>query len=308
MNIIDKLKAKLLSVQPENVAGTDNLAYNVYYEYLMRLLKGRFVIKCPEEWNQDYMLDHLIEDECLLIVGTRDYGVIPLSTGVSGNNIWNRPSQFVTANHIIGEIRGTIGVDGAAVYLNGDKYCNGRAFINLISNYAYKLAAIDCSIDVNLLNSRAAMIFDCADSKQQAEAKAIYEKISRGEPAVFVSLSAATSYKGDGRLNFHTLNVGQTYIVDKLQDAKRTCLNEFLNIIGVKTANTDKKERLITSEVESNNSEISYGISYINNSLEKGCNVARRLYGINLSIRMKDDSEMYSQGMAGEQNDNSGND
>lgn len=306
-NLLSKLKAQLLAIKPSNVQGTDNEAYQMYWEYFYRLIKGRFKVSCPDDWNVDYMLQHLIEDGLLLITDTAA-GIIPLKTGVSGDNIWNRPSSFITANHILGNIKGTIGVDGVCIYTNGDGYMSS-VFLPLISKFAYLMASYDASIDVNLMNSRAAMIFDCATSKQESEAKAVYEKISRGEPAVFFSQDAGV--RNGGRLEFHTINVSQTFIVDKLQDAKRTSLNEMLNMIGIKTSNTDKKERLVTDEVNSNLGEIAFNIAYINESLERGCRRAMALYPAigHFSIKMEDDFAVYSKGIGREDgNDNSGDD
>lgn len=304
---INKLKQQLLSFVPRDVEGTDNATYQFYFDYLYRIIKGRFEIECPEEWNIDYMLEHLIYDNVLLITDTVA-GVIPLKTGVSGDNIWNRPSQFISANHILGNIEGEIGKDGACIFVNGDGYNSGNVFYDLISKYAYQLASFDANIDVNLINTRGAMIFDCANSAQEKQAKAIFDKISRGEPAVFTSLAGTN--KNAGRLEFHTLNVIQTYAVDKFQDAKRTCVNEFLTMVGVRTANTDKRERLITEEVEYSNGEIQFNIAYINESLKKGCDKANELYpNINLKITFKNDSKQVSTGNREEsENDDRSND
>lgn len=49
-----------------------------------------------------------------------------------------------------------------------------------------------------------------------------------------------------------TLTCAQTgaqYLVDKLQEARRIVLNETLSVIGISTANTDKRERVQTMEV-----------------------------------------------------------
>lgn len=293
-DVIQKVKGYLRGVQPTAVNGTGNVAYQTYWDLLYRIVKGRFKITCPDTWDKDYMLEHLILDEVLLITDTVS-GVIPLKTGVSGNNIWNRPNRFITANHILGNIEGIINVDGACIFLNGSAYNNGHSLLSLIERYAYMLAEFDCGIDVNLINTHAAMIFDCADKAQADTAKSIYDKLSRGEPAIFTSQQSTDRNKQ--RLEFHTINVTQTFAVDRLQDGKRTCYNEFLNNIGIKTANTDKRERLVADEVNSNKTEILCNVKYWNESLQVGCDVANSLYpGINLSIQIEYDNELSSPG------------
>ena len=50
-------------------------------------------------------------------------------------------------------------------------------------------------------------------------------------------------------------DVGRSYVVPKMLADFRTVNNEFNTIIGIDNANTQKKERLITDEVNANNQE-----------------------------------------------------
>ena len=52
------------------------------------------------------------------------------------------------------------------------------------------------------------------------------------------------------------LNVKNTYIGNDLLLTKRSIMNEFLTEIGINNANTDKRERLNSDEVNANNSEV----------------------------------------------------
>ena len=52
------------------------------------------------------------------------------------------------------------------------------------------------------------------------------------------------------------LNVKNIYIGNDLLLTKRSIMNEFLTEIGINNANTDKRERLNSDEVNANNSEV----------------------------------------------------
>ena len=55
-------------------------------------------------------------------------------------------------------------------------------------------------------------------------------------------------------------NVKNSFIGIELLEVKRSILNEFMSEIGINNANTQKRERLITGEVDSNKAELSANI------------------------------------------------
>ena len=57
-------------------------------------------------------------------------------------------------------------------------------------------------------------------------------------------------------------DVKSTYIGDTLLQDIRNILNDFDSIVGINNANTEKKERMLTDEVNANNFETN-AISYV---------------------------------------------
>ena len=71
----------------------------------------------------------------------------------------------------------------------------------------------------------------------------------------------------------------------------RKVKEEFLTAIGVPNANTDKRERLITSEVESNNVETRTKIELWKESIERGIKQTKKLFGdMDLSVSFRYDA------------------
>ena len=65
----------------------------------------------------------------------------------------------------------------------------------------------------------------------------------------------------------------------------------FLTDIGTPNANTDKRERLITSEVESNNVETRTKIELWKESIERGIEQTKELFGpMDLSVSYRYDA------------------
>ena len=279
----NRLKELLMGAEPENINGIDNLSALYWRDYLLNLVKGRFDVNVPTYCSRDYILN------CLLLQGkfvVTEIGgcVYALECGIAGINAYNRPTEVIISNPVLGDHRRTIGVDCVLWYLYDDIIY--RTINQMLDKYSYQLAAVDAGIDINLLNTRVAMIFDVPDKSMVSTAKEIYKSIARGDPAVFVS----KSLKADGeRLNFYNLNVVNTFIVDKMQDAKRTIINEFLTAIGINSANTDKRERLTVSEVDSNNQEIDLSTAYIQDNLRTCQSGTDKLFpGSGYAVKLKD--------------------
>ena len=54
--------------------------------------------------------------------------------------------------------------------------------------------------------------------------------------------------------------------------------------VGIPNANTDKRERLITDEVNANNFETKSKCALWLESLKQGCREANEMFGLNLSV------------------------
>ena len=269
--------ADYMSTYPKDV---DPMSSSVAY-YSRTLLRKAMSIyeftNIPEDWDLDYMLTKLLVNGFFTITDT-PIGVRPLECGVSGINVFNHPTTVIIANPILGDLERTIDEDAALIKLSYDY----RGIMDLITKYAYMLAECDCSISVNLMNSKVAFI-GLVETKAQANSmKLMYDKISRGEPAVFV--------KGD-QINSDTIlynHVKENYIAGDIQILKRKIMSEFLTEIGVNNANIDKRERLTDNEVEANDSEIQLNASFWLQNIKEGIDKANKLFNLNIEVKIKD--------------------
>lgn len=285
-------------MNPKKVDGQLNARNLFYRNYLINIIKGIFEIECPDEWDKDYMLDLLILEGKFSVQDT-SAGVLPLRCQPHGYNVFDRPTEITISNPVLGTFCKTIDVDTVIIYLYDNRVY--RSFVPLIDIYSQKLASCDCSIDVSLINSRVATIFDCVDKKQADEAKLLYDKVSRGEPAVFYSNNTGLDDKK--KLNITHMDVKNTFVADVIQDEKREILNEFLTILGINNANTDKKERLITDEVNANNNELYVDMAYVYNNIKQQVEKVKSMFPgtvFNISIPHIDLLEAQAKSSAAE--------
>lgn len=258
-----------------------------YRTELMKLVGGIFKIECPNDWDKDYIRDTLLRFGYIIVSDT-DFGVLPLQGALQGYNYFNNPTDVIINVPLIPGLHKKIGVDCELLYIQripqSRIYYN---FIKIVDIYAQRLASADAAIDVNLMNSRMAYVAE-AETKAQAESiKLAYDKVSNGEPLVVYRKDVALNSTG---LNVFFNNVKQNYIADMVQDSKRTIINEFLTAIGVNNANTDKRERLVTGEVDANNQELVANTTIWKENLKRCCDKINAMFNVGLSVTLQFDA------------------
>ena len=274
--------------KPTDVSALDNVSTGYYFQYLLRLLKGIFDIKAPEYWDTDFILDTLLLDG---VFGIFENNSEPLAMNCHpfGVNMYYKPTSFNIANPVLGTFTKTIGIDGAIIYLEEDPGINAnfRTARPLLTNYAYKLAECDKCISQSLMNSGVAAIFSASSKKAAESYRYMYDEIQQGKPAVFVDEDLGLA-SGNSR-NLQYTPAKDNYICDKVQIEKRCIIEEFLTAIGVNNANTSKRERLNSDEVNSNNDECYIATDVWRRNLRETTEHARKLFpNLEFSITIKD--------------------
>lgn len=252
-NVFNELVQRFFHHNPKSVNDTTNNSFFYYQFQLMTKLKSVLTVSgYPSNWNIDNMWDILLTNGYIPIVKT-DIGTLALEGGFYGQNMYYMPTNVLINNPVLRRIDEKIGEKGELLYINYE-YNNFQGVMSLINRYAVLLANIDCSLNVSLYNSRLAHIFEAETDAQVKSLQKMYDEVSRGNPAVFLKKGMKNIGK-DNDIGYF-LNVKNTYIGNDLLLTKRSIMNEFLTEIGINNANTDKRERLNSDEVNANNSEV----------------------------------------------------
>lgn len=274
--------------KPTDVSGIENVASAYYFQYLLRLTKGIFDITAPDYWDTDFLLDTLLLNGCF---GIFENNSEPLAMNCQpyGVNMYYKPTSFNIANPVLGTFNKIIGVDGELIYLEEDPMAGGqfRTIRPLLTQYAYKLAACDKCIDQSLMNSGVTAIFSASSKKAAESYRAMYDDISQGKPAVFVDEELGLASSNARNLQYTPAK--DNFVCDKVQIEKRCIMEEFLTAIGVNNANTDKRERLNSAEVNSNNDECYVATEVWRRNLKETTAKATALFpGLNFKLTIKD--------------------
>lgn len=266
-----------MTTQPKNVDPAST-SFMYYVRALFRKAMSIYEFKnIPENWDFDYFLSILLSQGFITVTDTA-LGVVPLRCGISGINVYNHPTTVIIANPVLGNLERTIDEDCTLIKIAYDY----RGIMDIVYRYATLLSECDSSISVNLMNSKVAFI-GLVESKAQANSmKAMYDMISKGEPAVFVKGSQINS---DTILYNH---VKENFVAGDIQILKRKIMSEFLTEIGVNNANTDKRERLTDNEVEANDSEIQLNAGYWLENIREGLEKTNKMFNLNLTVDLKD--------------------
>ena len=232
---------------PGTLQKSGNLLAGYFRRYLAQRLFAIFDFKnAPETWDLDYLKYTLICFGYAAVIRTDAFGVIPQDCGIGGYNVFYRPTRAIIANPLFDKTYDLlIGKQCELIRISPD----WRGFADLIGHHADLLALTVSSIISNLFNTKLSYVFS-SETKATAESfKAMFDRISSGDPAVFTDKSL---FREDGSPNWAAFqqDLKSTYIVDKLQEAERTILNAFYSDIGIPNVPFEKSERLTTNESE----------------------------------------------------------
>ena len=169
--------------------------------------------------------------------------------------------------------------------------------LDIVCHYADLLALTTQTYATDLVNSKLAYVFTASDKKGAESFKKLFDNIASGEPAVVYDRSLANS---DGTPTWTTFsqNLAQNYIGDKLLDDYKKLLDMFDTEIGIPNANTQKKERMITDEVNQNNISTQSKVELWLETMKDGCKKVNAMFGVNIDVdlRFKEELETMNNG------------
>ena len=223
----------------------------------------------------------------------KDLGLICLPSSEGGRpNIYNE-SKVVIATSMGSSYQKTVVVDNNLKDIYSDEeylsdQINGVRIKNndlnmpsqtYVSDYARKMYEVELAINLNVEQQKFPY-FIATDTKTELTLKKMFEKISKGEPAIY-------AHKNISLDNMSVFDLKVPYVVDKLNAYKFELEREILTFFGLNN-NYEKKERLLVDEINSNNDYISRNVELMYKCRLEACEFINKTYGLNIKVEKVD--------------------
>lgn len=239
---------------PTTVKAYNNMVFDFWSRALFQRACSTLEIGVPEIWKKHLNLMYWVLF-CRGYVGMGEMVELgkwfnPVT--VSGVNFYYEPVTAILTNPVLKERSGrelVIGKDVEILKLTPD----WQGIFDVIFYYAEKLASMDCAINTAIINTKFSYIVAGKNKAAAETLKKIFDKISRGEPAVFFDgkLANDPTSKDEPWQALFRDNLKNNYIITDLLRDFQTILNDFDCEVGIPTIPYEKKERMVTSEAES---------------------------------------------------------
>ena len=266
---------------PSALHTRDTALFNYYVRYLFQKIISVYEFRnIPDWWAENYFKYVLFGYGHIAVFDTDKYGVIPQECSLSDTHtIFYQPSDVLIANPVLGEKRLKIGKDCELIKLQPDY----AGVMDIVTVYADLMAVALETANINLMNSKASFIF-MAQNKAEAETyKKLYDELAGGKPFAIVS---KTLMNEDGSKNwdFFIQNVGQNYITDRILNDMKTIEDQFNTKIGIPNANTQKRERLISSEVMANDIDTKALVNVLLDTMKNDLEKVNERYRLSIEV------------------------
>ena len=279
---------------PSMVKGRNNYVFSYWQRALYQRACSTLIIDVPDSWVgsvRDFLYWCLFRFGFVAVFQTDDLGTVFNPGNPYGFNFYYQPTNVLIANPALqSSLDLEIGKDCELIKLCPDY----RGIFDIINYYAEKFAILDNAINLSIINNKFSYIL-AGKTKAVVEAlKKMFDKINRGEPAVFLDgkLTNDPANKGDSPFQFieREKSLKESYLTtDQLADLQ-TILNNFDAEIGIPSVPYHKKERMVVAEAQSRSVDaVSRSVVWydtLKNSLK---DVNRMFPELNLDVRLRYD-------------------
>lgn len=214
-------------------------AYNVYFEKLYSLAVTSFnYSNMPMTVDIDMMEKFLCENGCCVFFEDEVLGYLSLQTMINGPlNVYREPEKNTA--YAVNGYRQRLNQGNSVIIWNN---VTRSPTINIISQYAERLANLDRIIEINANSQKTPVVFLC-DETQRLTMKNLMMQWDGNEPFIFGSKNLDIK-------DIQVLKSDAPFNGDKLYNLKYKYWTEALAYLGIDNAEFEKSERVNTGEVK----------------------------------------------------------
>lgn len=204
-----------------------------------------------------------------------DYGLVCYGASPTGNfNSHGEPTQVYIHKHNGGETK----LVSEGVLIRNNDLCIPTEWE--ILDYARKMKEVEISIDLNIMQQRFPYFIE-SNVNNRYTLEQVFKQKEDGTPVIYAN-------KNLGLEDLKVLALETPYVVDKLNEYKYELEREVLTSYGINNT-FEKKERLLTDEINSNNDFIDRNVDIMFDSRKEGANEVNKMFKTNMQPIKKND-------------------
>lgn len=259
----------------------NTLTINDYYDRLKLIALSLFEWEgLPDSCNARFLEESLYTYGRALFIEDKTLGFLNMRCTPSGKlNNYDEPVSYRAYSTVYNE---DFMRDDCVLIRNN--YLERPTDITIML-FANRLTEAERTIDNNIKAQKTPFLLRC-DDKDRLSLKKLYEQYDGHEPVIYGGKSIDPE-------SVKVLKTDAPFVADKIQEYKRQIWNEALTFLGINNANSDKRERLITDEVNANNEVISINAQSMLLTRQWACEQINKKYNLNVSVRMRTYDEMF---------------
>jgi hypothetical protein len=276
----------------------NNRTYWQYVERLTELAISRFIWHgLPDTVDERYMELHLFRDGQMVWFEDEAIGELCLNLISSGRfDVYGYP-VIRRAYSFYNNYQKMLKPDNSVVIYNNLLRTNSLLDVKM---FALRLYNMDRIIDVNVNAQKTPVLIVC-DEKERLTMKNVYMQYDGNQPVIF----------GDNNLNAKGMTVLKTdapFVADKIYQLKCDIWNEALTYLGITNVTVNKKERLITDEVERNQGGVVANRYPYLNARNEGGKKVQKMFGHECYCEFREDWSDFHLSLGKSSSDSEGGD
>lgn len=269
---------------------TNNATYIQYFNRLVELSVSMFEWQgLPETVDPRYLELHLFQNGSMVYFRDEVMGDLCLDCIANGQfDVYGNPISR-RAYSTYNQYQKTLNESDSVIIWNN--YLRQPSVLD-VKMFAKRLYNLDRIIDVNA-NAQKTPVLVQGTEKQRLTLVNLYKEFDGNAPFIF----------GDKNLDLNSLKAISTdapYVADKLYQLKTQIWNEALTYLGISNLNIQKKERMITDEVQRNQGgTIASRFSRLE-ARREAVDKINRMFGTDISVDYREDFQITNENDTGE--------
>lgn len=277
---------------PSSVKSYNNKSFAFWERSLFQRMTSVIDFELPKEWTgkvKDFFLYCLFRWGFVCISKNDEFGQFFQPCTMSGYNFYYQPSRCIISNPLY-QADLEIGTECQVLKLTPDY----MGTWDVVWYFAEKFSTLDNAINMSLINCKYPFFLGAKNKTASAALKKMLDLANKGEPAVIFDMKLNNDPQ-DKDIPFQIWdrgNLKNSYLTsDQLQDFQ-TLMYLFDSEIGIPTEPYQKKERMVTDEVQMKQADALARSETWIKTLKSSIDEVKRLYpDIRLSAKLHYNNE-----------------